>query len=70
MLRDNWDNVESLKGYTGPVDIFGAKNDEIIPVKHARNLASQFPSAHYTEINCGHNDWSQSGQVQMRFSKS
>lgn len=70
MLRDAWDNIESLRGYNGPVDIFGAKDDTIIPVQHARNLARQIPQAHFVEIPCGHNDWSQSGQVRLSLSKS
>lgn len=67
MLKDRWDNVESLKDYKGPVDIFGAREDTIIPVEHARALANHFPSAHILEISGGHNDWSQSDQVKIKF---
>jgi len=65
MLRDAWDNVESLKHYTGPVDIFGAEEDTIIPVKHAKALAGQIPNAHFTAISGGHNDWAYGGQVKI-----
>ena len=66
MLRDAWNNVESLRPYTGPVDIFGAKDDNIIPIKHARALARQIPGAQFIEIHGGHNDWSDSGQLKIR----
>jgi hypothetical protein len=66
MLHDNWDNVESLRHYGGPVEIFGARDDVIIPVEHAKALARQIPSAHFTEIPGGHNDWSISDEVKIR----
>ncbi len=66
MLRDAWDNVESLKGYNGPVEIFGAREDAIIPIEHARALARQIPAAHFVEITGGHNDWPQSDQVRIQ----
>jgi uncharacterized protein len=66
MLHDNWDNVESLRNYTGPIDIFGAGDDTIIPIKHAKSLAAQIPNAHFTEITGGHNDWANVGQVKIK----
>ena len=58
LLRDNWDNVKSLGHYSGPVQIYGAENDDIIRVRHARSLAAKIPSARFTAISGGHNDWS------------
>ena len=49
----------------GPVDIFGARGDAIIPVKHAKALASQVAGAHFTQIEGGHNDWSENRQVKI-----
>jgi len=66
IMFDRWDNVAALKNFRGRVDIFGAKDDEIIPVKHARNLASLIPGSTYHEITGGHNDWSYSGGVDLR----
>lgn len=66
LLRDRWNNVESLRHYSGPVEIFGATGDGIIPVEHAKALARQVPSAHFTEIPGGHNDWASQSQVQLR----
>ncbi len=65
MLRDAWDNVEALSHYAGPVDIFGAADDAIIPINHAKALAKQIPRAHFTAITGGHNDWSESNQVKI-----
>lgn len=66
ILRDNWNNIESLKSYKGPVEIFGALDDTIIPVIHARTLAESKPSARLHEIRGGHNDWAGNGQVEIR----
>jgi len=66
MLRDAWDNVGSLRGYTGQVEIFGARDDAIIPIGHARALAGQIPSARFIEITGGHNDWPQMVQVNIQ----
>lgn len=61
-----WDNIDALGGYSGPVEIFGALEDDIIPIQHARNLAHRVPGAKFHEIPCGHNDWSSGGAVQIR----
>jgi hypothetical protein len=66
MLRDNWNNVESLEEYIGSVEIFGASGDTIIPIKHAKALASQVPGAKLNEITGGHNDWSAGDQVKIK----
>ena len=66
MLRDRWDNVESLREYDGPVEIYGAKDDAIIPIEHAKALAHALSKAHFTAIPGGHNDWSECGQVKIK----
>jgi pimeloyl-ACP methyl ester carboxylesterase len=65
LLRDAWNNVEALRHYDGPIDIFGAVNDEIIPIEHAKELARQTPAAHFLAIPGGHNDWSGHEQVRI-----
>jgi uncharacterized protein len=65
MLRDCWENVESLREYRGPVEIFGATDDTIIPMVHAKALANELPKSHFTAIPGGHNDWSICGQVRI-----
>jgi len=66
ILKDNWDNVASLSNYKGPVEIFGAESDTIIPVKHAKALAAAIPGSRLTIINGGHNDWAEKGRVKIR----
>lgn len=66
VLRDNWNNVEALSTYKGPVDIFGAERDEVIPVKHAKALAASYPRSRLGIVRGGHNEWSYGGKVQIR----
>jgi len=66
LLRDNWNNIESLQGYKGPVEIFGARDDTIIPIAHARALAAGRPGARFHELDGGHNDWAEGGRVRIR----
>ena len=66
MLAGSWDNVESMKGYRGPVDVFGAEHDAIIPVAHARRLAASIPQAKFVLLPGGHNDWAQQPAVVIR----
>ncbi len=63
MLRDRWDNAESLRDYRGPIEIFGAENDAVIPVSHAIALAKSLPRATFHLIRGGHNEWSQGDKV-------
>ena len=67
LLRDRWDNIEALEGYTGKVEIYGAKEDRIIPISHARALAGAVPRAVFHELPGGHNDWPASGAVKIRY---
>jgi pimeloyl-ACP methyl ester carboxylesterase len=65
ILKDDWDNTDALSGYKGPVEIFGAEADTVIPVRHAKALAAALPSARFTLIPGGHNDWSRNGRVRI-----
>ena len=66
LMTDDWNNVEALSKYKGPVEIFGAELDTVIPVVHARALAAGVPAAKFTLIAGGHNDWSQQREVKIR----
>jgi len=66
VLKSNWDNVDALSEYDGPVEIFGAKLDMIIPVRHAKALASSVPHSKFTLLEGGHNDWSIGDRVTFR----
>lgn len=66
ILAGSWNNVEALKAYTGPIDVFGAESDQVIPVDHARRLAASRTQAKFHLIPGGHNDWSRQSAVQIR----
>ncbi len=66
LMRTDWDNVEALSGYKGRVDIFGAIDDTIIQVKHAKALAAGVPQAKLHLIAAGHNEWAFPGRVAFR----
>jgi uncharacterized protein len=66
ILEAKWDNARALSTYKGPVEIFAAQQDTVIPIDHARKLANAIPSAQFHCIYGGHNDWSRTGQVAIR----
>lgn len=67
LLRDNWNNVQALASYRGPVEIFAAREDNVIRIRHARALAASKPGAVFHEIPGGHNDWSMEHHVRIAF---
>jgi uncharacterized protein len=66
ILGPTWDNVDALAGYRGPVEIFGAVDDTVIPIEHARNLAAKVPGAKFHELAGAHNGWAATGAVAFR----
>lgn len=70
LMLDNWNNIDSLRSYARPVEIYGAVDDEVIPVTHARRLANQVKQGKLIEIEGGHNGWSNSRAVQLRGTQS
>lgn len=66
LLADDWDNIASLRDYRGRVEIFGIKDDEVIPMKFARSLAKRKTGAVFHVIEGGHNDWAVTGRVAIR----
>jgi pimeloyl-ACP methyl ester carboxylesterase len=66
ILKDDWDNIVSLRGFSGPIEIYGAEDDTVIPVGHARALSAAVPSSKFTLIPGGHNDWSNQDAVRIR----
>jgi pimeloyl-ACP methyl ester carboxylesterase len=65
ILKDKWDNISALRGYAGPIDIYGATDDRVVPVQHAKSLAAALPHAKFVLIGGGHNDWSDSELVRI-----
>ncbi|MCC6509951.1 MAG: alpha/beta fold hydrolase [Pirellulaceae bacterium] len=70
LLLDRWDNMTALRDYQGDVDIYGAQDDTIIPVHHARSLAQACKNAKFHLIPGGHNDWSFGKRGQVSFSRT
>ncbi|MEO7411968.1 MAG: alpha/beta fold hydrolase [Opitutaceae bacterium] len=66
ILGSTWDNLSSLSGYQGQLEIFGAKHDTVIPLVHAKALAEKLPSAKFHVIDRGHNEWVESREVAFR----
>jgi uncharacterized protein len=67
VLQSDWDNGAALAHYQGPVDVFGAKEDRVIPVHHARALAEAVPGANLVVFEGGHNDWAAGCRVEIRY---
>lgn len=65
LLSDRWDNVRELRDYPKAIEIYGARNDSVIPIRHARRLADAIPRARFFEINGDHNDWSLQGDLEF-----
>ncbi len=57
LMRDNWDNVASLRNFHGEIEIYAARDDEIIPVERAKALAGAYPQARMVLMDGGHNSW-------------
>jgi hypothetical protein len=66
IMKNDWDNIEAFSNFQGPVEIFSAEADRIIPVKHAKALASAIPGSKLVLIGGGHNDWSYQSRVTIR----
>ena len=66
LLAGSWDNVASLADYEGPIEVYGAERDEVIPVGHARTLADSRPQAQFHLIPGGHNSWPNQHAVRIR----
>lgn len=56
LVTNRLDTLEALRAYPGPVLVLHGIHDGLIPVDHARQLASATPRAEFHELPCGHND--------------
>jgi uncharacterized protein len=66
LLLDRWNNRAALQGFSGKLEIYGALDDQVIPLRHADALAKSHRGAVFHQIPGGHNDWSQGGRVKIR----
>ena len=59
-MKDRYDNAENLKSFQGKIAVVGAERDEVVPVRHAKELFTLLPSNKRMWIikGAGHNDWS------------
>jgi len=57
MLFERWDNIATLCAYQGGVDIYGATEDILILIQHAKALADALKGSHFQGIPGGHNEW-------------
>jgi hypothetical protein len=67
LLHDHWNNIEALAHYQGPLEIFAASHDIVIPISHARTLAATKPQAVFHEFPGGHSDWPRNPLVQFHY---
>jgi len=64
LMLDQWNNIEALQQYQGRLDIWGAKEDNVIAVTHARNLAASVPGAIYHEFE-GNHGWADGERMKL-----
>jgi pimeloyl-ACP methyl ester carboxylesterase len=59
-MKDRYDNAENLKSFQGKIAVVGAEHDEVVPVRHAKELFTLLPKDKRMWIikSAGHNDWS------------
>lgn len=61
LVRERYDNVRSLAGYSGPVAVILAEKDEVIPVQLGRRLYDHLQGRKKLWVlpDAGHNSWPQ-----------
>jgi uncharacterized protein len=59
-MKDRYDNAENLQLFQGKIAVVGAEWDEIVPIRHAKELFVLLPKEKRMWIieRSGHNDWS------------
>ena len=58
LLKDKYDSINNLRSFAGRIAVVGADRDEVIPIKHAKQLFASLPGAGMWIIQgAGHNDW-------------
>jgi fermentation-respiration switch protein FrsA (DUF1100 family) len=71
LVRDQWDNLEALQGFGGPVLLMHGRADDVIPFSHAEELAGVREDLAVEEIPCAHNDcspaWSTTREIVRQF---
>jgi uncharacterized protein len=60
LLTDKYDSIGNLQSFKEKISVVGAEQDEILPIKHARNLYASLPEGRkrmWVIKGAGHNDW-------------
>ncbi len=60
VLTDRYDSIENLRRFPRRIAVVGAQYDEILPIRHARQLYDHLPEGQkrmWVIPNAGHNDW-------------
>jgi hypothetical protein len=56
LVRDPFDNLAAVRGFTGPVLVIHGRRDGIIPFRHGEALAAAAREGSLVPLECGHND--------------
>jgi len=56
LVWNEFDNLEFVRGYAGPILVLHGEGDRSIPVSHAHRLAEQAATSELEILPCGHND--------------
>jgi uncharacterized protein len=58
-MKDRYDNGENLRSFRGKIAVVAAEQDEVVPVRHARELFALLPGDKrmWMVRGAGHNDW-------------
>ena len=56
LVFNEFDNLDFVRGYEGPVLVLHGEQDQSIPVAHARRLAATAADSELEIAACGHND--------------
>ncbi len=67
LVRDPFENLEVVRGFTGRVLVLHGERDEMIPVEHAHELHAAAARSELHLLPCGHNDCVRPWPVLERF---
>jgi len=56
LIRDPFDTLRTIRRFDRPVLLLHGSNDEIVPPRHASDIAAAAPRATLRFMPCGHND--------------
>lgn len=57
LLRDHFDNLDSVRHFAGPVLVIHGREDRLIPWTQGQQLAAAAPRSTFRLYECGHGCW-------------